>query len=193
MHQLSCEIFNPSEQKNRSIVYGFASTEFGRCLIGLIDKKICHLSFHDHVLSPEQGAFIIKQEWKNAQFVYDVSALETIAQKIFSCDQFKNHELTLILKGTPFQIAVWKAVMAIPRGQTLCYEGVAQAVGRPRAVRAAASSLARNSISYLIPCHRVLTKDGKVHNYRWGAARKKAMLEQEGVIIKKQKNELWRQ
>lgn len=185
MNQLTYEIFDSTHKKNISIVYGFTATSFGFCLIGLIDKKICYLSFQDHILTPEQGGCILAKEWKGARLIYDASAIEPIAQQIFSFDSNAGRPLTLVLKGTPFQIDVWKAVMAIPRGQTRCYEDVAQAAGNQKAVRAAASALARNNISYLIPCHRVLTKCGKIHNYRWGAQRKKAMLEHEGVVITK--------
>ena len=185
MSQLTYEVFNQAHNKGASVVYGFATTKFGHCLIGVLEKKICHLSFQDHKLSPEQGVRILAKEWKGAHLVYDDAAIELIAQKVFSSDT--NESLTIVLKGTPFQIDVWKAVMAVPLGKTVCYQDIACAAGNQKAVRAAASALARNNISYLIPCHRVVTKCGKIHNYRWGVHRKKAMLEHEGVIVTKYK------
>lgn len=82
----------------------------------------------------------------------------------------------LLIKGTHFQINVWKALMAIPEGQTSNYAAIAKAAGSPKAVRAAGTACGRNPIAYLIPCHRVLTSAGGLGGYRWGADRKKVML-----------------
>lgn len=81
--------------------------------------------------------------------------------------------------GTPFQTRVWRALQAIPRGATRSYAEVAKAVGKPAAVRAVANACAANRVAMLIPCHRVVSSGGTSGGYRWGAARKRALLLEE--------------
>jgi len=85
----------------------------------------------------------------------------------------------LDVEGTPFQQAVWAALRQIPSGQSVSYSELAQRVGRPRAVRAVASACAANVVAVLIPCHRVVRRDGSLSGYRWGLARKQALLARE--------------
>jgi AraC family transcriptional regulator of adaptative response/methylated-DNA-[protein]-cysteine methyltransferase len=82
----------------------------------------------------------------------------------------------LLLKGTNFQINVWRALLSLPRGCVFSYQDIAAHIGHPKSFRAVAGAVSVNPIAYLIPCHRVITKSGKIHNYRWGKARKKAIL-----------------
>ena len=84
--------------------------------------------------------------------------------------------LHLLLRGTNFQIKVWEALLCIPPGNVASYEDVARLIGAPRATRAVASAIAQNPVGYLIPCHRVIRKTGVIGDYRWGAARKQALL-----------------
>lgn len=83
--------------------------------------------------------------------------------------------------GTAFQKAVWATLRLIPPGQTVTYSELAQQVGRPRAVRAVASACAANVLAVLIPCHRVVRRDGSPSGYRWGQARKQALLAREAA------------
>jgi len=82
----------------------------------------------------------------------------------------------LHLKGTNFQINVWKALLSIPEGWVVSYQDIASYIGHPKAFRAVANAIAINPVAYLIPCHRVIAKSGKIHQYRWGSARKKAII-----------------
>ncbi len=84
--------------------------------------------------------------------------------------------------GTPFQQRVWQAVQAVPAGKTVTYEELAHAIGAPKAYRAVANALGANPISYFIPCHRVLRKDGSLGGYAWGIERKKALLAAEKTL-----------
>ena len=84
--------------------------------------------------------------------------------------------LGLLMKGSPFQLKVWEALLAIPEGQIRTYQQVADAIEEPTAVRAVASAIARNPIGYLIPCHRVIRSTGEFSQYRWGPTRKQAMI-----------------
>lgn len=89
-------------------------------------------------------------------------------------DLYKKHKLNL--QGTSFQKQVWKVLLKIKKGQTKTYAEVARMVGRPTAVRAVASAVAKNSIAVLIPCHRVVRSDGGVGEYRWGTSVKAELL-----------------
>ena len=89
--------------------------------------------------------------------------------------------LSLLLQGSPFQLQVWKALLAIPEGSLASYHGVARLAGAPGAARAAGSALAANAIGYLIPCHRVIRGTGVIGEYQWGRTRKQALLGVEGA------------
>ena len=92
------------------------------------------------------------------------------------------HGLALDLHGTPFQQAVWRALIALPRGSASTYSAIAVAAGAPAAVRAAGAAIGRNPVSVLVPCHRVLGKRGALTGYAGGLARKQALLQAEGVL-----------
>ncbi|WP_344807325.1 bifunctional DNA-binding transcriptional regulator/O6-methylguanine-DNA methyltransferase Ada [Allohahella marinimesophila] len=96
-------------------------------------------------------------------------------------------DLPLDLRGTAFQMTVWNFLTTIPSGESISYTELASGIGKPRAVRAAASACAANRIALLVPCHRVLRGDGQLGGYRWGLARKKSLLqrEQENALLLK--------
>ena len=89
----------------------------------------------------------------------------------------------LSLQGTPFQIKVWQAAQTIPAGKTATYKDLAAAIGHHGAWRAVANALAKNKIAYFIPCHRVVSSDGKLAGYKWGLERKRILLEAEGARL----------
>jgi len=90
--------------------------------------------------------------------------------------------LALDLHGTAFQQAVWRALQALPRGATCSYGQIATAVGSPAAVRATGAAIGRNPVSVLVPCHRVLGRDGALTGYAGGLHRKQALLQLEGIL-----------
>lgn len=83
---------------------------------------------------------------------------------------------TILLIGTAFQISVWRALVAIPPHSTISYQDLAERIGRPQSWRAVANAVGRNNIAYLIPCHRVVRKNGDLGGYRWGTERKATLL-----------------
>jgi AraC family transcriptional regulator of adaptative response/methylated-DNA-[protein]-cysteine methyltransferase len=91
----------------------------------------------------------------------------------------RGHELPLDIQGTAFQRRVWAALAAIPVGSTASYADVAAQIGQPGAARAVAGACAANSLAVAIPCHRVVRGDGNLSGYRWGAERKRTLLERE--------------
>ncbi|HEX5790879.1 MAG TPA: methylated-DNA--[protein]-cysteine S-methyltransferase [Luteolibacter sp.] len=107
-----------------------------------------------------------------------------LAKRIFQSTERSSTTLTLAPRGTPFQLEVWRALLRVPRGQTISYAQLAARIGRPSAVRAVASAVARNPIAVLIPCHRVVRSDGTPGEYRWGAPRKQALLEWEKEVLR---------
>jgi AraC family transcriptional regulator of adaptative response/methylated-DNA-[protein]-cysteine methyltransferase len=174
------EAMTPGEYKmygkDLEIFYGFHPTPFGECLLAMTARGICALRF----VMPGSKADLIaqlKQEWPQAVFVEKPTKTQPIVEQVFAPTQAdEKRELHLLLKGTNFQIQVWRALLAIPSGAMVSYQDVAGYVSTPSAARAVGSALANNPIGYLIPCHRVISKAGRTHRYRWGATRKKAIL-----------------
>jgi O-6-methylguanine DNA methyltransferase len=158
------------------ITYGLHPTKFGQCLIGTIDKSICYLSFAD---SKVKGLKELRAAWPDAKLVNDDKKTAPLAKAVFSTK--KEAALSFVLLGTPFQIAVWKAIAAIPRGKVSSYAAIAKAVGRPNATRAIGTACGKNKIAYAIPCHRILGANGALGGYSGGLERKVAMLADEAL------------
>ena len=187
LHDLfvTTEAVTPGEYKSRgegvTIRYGIHLTPFGKCLIGLTEHGICHLSF---VQTGEGDAIDnLVTEWKEARMVEDYRSTAALVEPIFDL-RFSTRikqPLTLHLRGTNFQLKVWEALLQIPTGTVTTYEGLAQLIGQPSASRAVGSAVGHNPIAVLIPCHRVIRKVGDFGNYRYGAQRKKALLAREFV------------
>jgi AraC family transcriptional regulator of adaptative response/methylated-DNA-[protein]-cysteine methyltransferase len=172
------EAVTPDEYKKRGagirVEYGFHSTPFGICLIGVTERGICWLSF----LSPEEDpTFAIEQmkmHWHNSVFHEDVQLTKTFVERIFTNTPDK--KLHLFVKGTNFQVKVWEALLRIQTGEVTTYQQVAQTIANPKAVQAVGSAVGSNHIAYLIPCHRVIRKDGILGEYRWSSSRKKSII-----------------
>jgi AraC family transcriptional regulator of adaptative response/methylated-DNA-[protein]-cysteine methyltransferase len=111
-----------------------------------------------------------------AKWVRDDAAARTAALGAFS-----GAPTPLVLIGPPFHVQVWKALLRIPKGATATYADVAAWAGKPGAYRAAGAAIGANPVSFLIPCHRAIAKDGRLTGYHWGLARKAAMLGMEAV------------
>jgi AraC family transcriptional regulator of adaptative response/methylated-DNA-[protein]-cysteine methyltransferase len=165
-------------KKGESILirYGHYPCPFGACFLGVTERGICWLSFYG-----EEGPGRSKEElfrlWEEARFKEDNETASKYIKKIFSVSVSRGQKkFSLFIKGTNFQIKVWEALLKIPEGRLLSYEALAGMIHKSKATRALASALARNPVSYLIPCHRVLKKSGQTAGYRWGTQRKKAII-----------------
>jgi AraC family transcriptional regulator of adaptative response/methylated-DNA-[protein]-cysteine methyltransferase len=88
----------------------------------------------------------------------------------------QNKPITLLLRGTNFQIKVWEALLKIPSGKMVSYDQIAATIGQPNASRAVGTAIGSNRLGYIIPCHRVIQKMGGFGGYRWGIQRKKTIL-----------------
>jgi AraC family transcriptional regulator of adaptative response/methylated-DNA-[protein]-cysteine methyltransferase len=117
----------------------------------------------------------MQARWPYAEYNEDDSATAHYAAQIFDTPS-GNRDLPIQLFGTPWQIKVWQALLAIPEGRVTTYRAIAIKVCDSRAARAAGAAIGRNPISLLIPCHRVLASNGALTGYHWGLERKRAML-----------------
>lgn len=175
---ITTEAVTPGEYKSRgiglTIHYGLHPTPFGQCLIGVTERGICHLSF---VESSEGGAVDeLAAEWQKARMIENPRKTESFVEPIFNVGHHRDKPLQVYLRGTNFQIKVWEALLQIPSGRVSTYQQIAEQVGRPGATRAVGTAVGHNPVPVLIPCHRVIRKLGEFGNYRYGAARKKALL-----------------
>lgn len=184
LHDLfvTTEAVTPGEYKTRgegvTIRYAIHLTPFGKCLIGLTERGICHLGF----VEGSEGDAVdgLVSEWKEARMIEDYRATAALVEPIFDLRySTRIKPLNLHLRGTNFQLKVWEALLQIPSGAVTTYEGLAQRIGQPNASRAVGSAVGHNPIAVLIPCHRVIRKVGDFGNYRYGASRKKALLARE--------------
>ncbi len=187
LHDLfvTTEAVTPGEYKSGgagvTIRYGLHDTPFGKALIGVTERGICHLGF----VQGSEGKAIdaLASDWPEARMVEDHRATAPLVGPIFELDQSRAAPLRLHLRGTNFQLKVWEALLRIPPGSVITYEGLAVRAGHAGASRAVGSALGRNPVAVLIPCHRVIRKLGEFGNYRYGAARKKALLGWEAAYL----------
>jgi AraC family transcriptional regulator of adaptative response/methylated-DNA-[protein]-cysteine methyltransferase len=163
------------------IAYGFHPSLFGTALIMATERGLCGLAFgHEDV----KDALLadMHARWPSAQYREDCCVTGHYAAQIFEVPS-KKTDLPIQLFGTPWQIKVWQALLAIPPGSVTSYRAIAMQVCDSRAARAAGAAIGRNPISLLIPCHRVLASNGALTGYHWGLDRKRAMLALEAARV----------
>lgn len=176
-HFVKIEAMTPgqfaSSGKQLIIRYGIHPTPFGDSLIAITQLGICHMSF---TLGHADAAITrLKSQWPKADVHQDTAATKPVIDQIFG-NQESDKPLKVVLKGTPFQIKVWEALLTIPAGQLTTYGGIAELIGHPKASRAVGSAVGDNPIAYLIPCHRVIRREGKIGHYYYGGTMKTAMI-----------------
>ncbi|MBM3356783.1 MAG: methylated-DNA--[protein]-cysteine S-methyltransferase [Betaproteobacteria bacterium] len=155
---------------------GACNTPFGRCAIALTARGICAMRFADEATD---GGFArwLRARWPQAEMRAEPDAIAALGDRIFGPLAAGAHApLTVLVKGTNFQIQVWRALLEVPRGLVTTYRDLAARAGRPGAARAVGSAVAANPVAYLIPCHRVIRATGMLGGYRWGETRKAAIL-----------------
>lgn len=187
LHDLfvTCEAVTPGDYKNRGedveIFYGFHPSPFGECLLALTDKGICDLIFVEEG-GREKALAQLQKRWARAHLQEDPERTAPVVDRIFRrLEGDESAPISLYLEGTNFQIKVWEALLRIPSGTVICYEDLAVSIGMPGAARAVGNAVARNPLPVVIPCHRVIRKMGDFGGYRYGTARKKALLGWEAV------------
>lgn len=161
-----------------TVRYAIADCTLGRCLVAESERGICAILLGDDdaglIVGLHEMFPAARDEPADADFQQRV-------QQVINSINARNTPLALPLdiQGTAFQQQVWQALRAIPCGETVSYQQVANAIGKPKAVRAVASACGANKLAIVIPCHRVVRGDGSLSGYRWGVARKAQLLKRE--------------
>lgn len=161
--------------KGLEIFYGYHASPFGLCFIAVAEKGICALKFIDEEKSRNEFELFSKQ-WEFASVIHKPDFTQGYIKKIFQRENGSSENLQLLVKGSDFQIKVWEALLKIPFGSVGSFQQVAQMIGKPNASRLVGSAVGSNSILYLIPCHRIISKDGTMGNYHFGKVRKLTMI-----------------
>ena len=173
------EAVTPQEYKlNGSgirIEYGFHETPFGLSLIGVTERGICWLSFITTDEDPKYELEKMKEHWHQSVFHQNQELTRSFFSSIFG-ERKEEKKLHVLVKGTNFQIKVWEALLRLPVGSVTTYQNIAEKIQSPKAMQAVGSAVGSNHIAYLIPCHRVIRKDGILGEYRWEATRKKSII-----------------
>jgi len=159
------------------VVFGFAESPFGECLLGEGPRGICYLAFVDSSERTEAQAEL-QETWPAAALKRDDPAAAQLAERVFRRvpPGAERPRLRAFVSGSAFQVRVWNALLRVPPGSLVTYGRLATAVGQPAAARAVGSAVGSNPLSYLIPCHRVIRETGAIGGYRWDPLRKRAML-----------------
>ncbi|MGQ0765045.1 MAG: methylated-DNA--[protein]-cysteine S-methyltransferase [Gemmatimonadota bacterium] len=180
MHDLfvRLEAVTPGEYRSGGlglrIDAAFHDSPFGECLLATTARGICALTFNDGDRTSAWADLV--NRWPGADIDESTRRTAEVARAIFEPLRGNGKPLALLVRGTNFQVAVWRALLTIPPGHFAAYEEVARVAGAPRAVRAAGTAVGRNPVAYLIPCHRVIRSTGALGGYRWGLERKKAII-----------------
>jgi AraC family transcriptional regulator of adaptative response/methylated-DNA-[protein]-cysteine methyltransferase len=150
----------------------------GRLLVAATERGICMVALGDTESFLEEE---LTGEFPEAEIHRDDNALAgRVGAVLDLADENAPHaDLPLDIRATAFQWRVWEQLRAIPRGETRSYGEIAAALGQPGAARAVGRACATNPVSLVVPCHRAVGGDGRMHGYRWGVERKQSLLERE--------------
>ena len=194
LHDLfvSYEAMTPGDYKaggdGLEIAYGFHDSPFGLALAMVTDRGLAGLAFADDDEEDRIRALAdMKARWPSANFVEDPARTASYVAKSFNPQGWsRKNPLKVVLIGNDFDVTVWRTLLRIPTGSMVSYSDVATHIGNPRAVRAVGSSVGRNPIPFVIPCHRVLRKSGELGGYHWGLTRKQAIIGWESAQVSQQ-------
>jgi AraC family transcriptional regulator, regulatory protein of adaptative response / methylated-DNA-[protein]-cysteine methyltransferase len=161
------------------VVYGFHACPFGEALVMMAEGGLCGLAFIDDDAAESRRVALedMTGRWPQASFSEAPTETGAMAAHVFSASGADAGDtLPVVLIGTPFDVRVWEALLAIPMGRLVSYADIARHLGRPSASRAIGTANGRNPISFVVPCHRALRGDGNLGGYYWGLARKRALI-----------------
>lgn len=164
--------------KGMAIRFAIAASPLGRLLVAATERGVCAVSLGEDDARLEDS---LRAEFPSASIERGLGGLEETlaALALYLAGKGTLDGVPADLRGTAFQERVWNALRAIPYGETRTYAQVAAAIGRPSAARAVARACATNRAALVVPCHRVVATGGASSGYRWGVARKSALLAQE--------------
>ena len=155
---------------------GIATSPYGSCLLAETARGIAYLAFFDQSGRAAALAGMVTT-WPRAEILWDHGQAADLAARLF--DGGGEQPWRVMVGGTPFQLAVWRALLQVPSGSLVTYGQLAAAVGHPAAARATGGAVGANPVAMLIPCHRVVPAHGAPGHYRWGAARKRQLIARE--------------
>jgi len=179
---ITTQAMTPGEAKRKGLgvamKYGYGKTPFGEALLAWTRRGICFLGFY-HTEGRQHIRTQFNQQWPDADMSEDNSQANHKLTEIFS--ETEHEKLKIWLRGSPFQLRVWEALLSLPVGTHCTYGQLATFSGHAGASRATGSAIGRNPVSWLIPCHRVITSLGTPGGYRWGTNTKQAMIAYEAA------------
>ena len=174
------EAMSPGEWKNGgaglTLRVGFHPSPFGTAIVIATDRGLSGLAFADP--GEEQAALAdMKRRWPSATYLEDHDSTAPLARRIFDTRMWRpDQPLRVVLIGTDFEVRVWETLLRIPMGRAVSYSDIASRINSPKASRAVGAAVGKNPISFVVPCHRALGKNGDLTGYHWGMTRKRAML-----------------
>jgi AraC family transcriptional regulator, regulatory protein of adaptative response / methylated-DNA-[protein]-cysteine methyltransferase len=174
------EAMSPGEWKaggeGLTLSYGFHSSPFGDALVMTTERGLAGLAFAD----PDEKTVALddmRGRWPKGQFREDRTRTAAFARRIFDPGQWqKDRPLRVVMIGTDFEVRVWETLLKVPMGRAVTYSDIAAKIRVPKAARAVGAAVGKNPIAFVVPCHRVIGKDGNLAGYHWGLTRKRAML-----------------
>jgi len=180
-HFVALESITPGEFRRAgeglTIGYGTCASPFGPAFVAATARGICALAFAGEA----EGLARLARAWPGARLHADARRIGVLGRVVFG-DARPGEPLHLLVRGTNFQVQVWRALLSVPPARLTTYGSLAQALGKPKAARAVGGAVAANPIGYLIPCHRVIRETGEVGGYEWGPVRKHALLAHEALL-----------
>ena len=174
------EAMSPGEWKaggeGLTISYGFHPCPCGMALVMITPRGLAGLALAD--AGKERGALNdMRARWPKARYVEDLAATAATARRIFDSTLWRPEQpLRVVLIGTDFEVRVWEKLLTIPMGGLTTYSDLAAKAGSPKAARAVGAAVGKNPICFVVPCHRVVGKNGDITGNHWGITRKRAML-----------------
>ncbi len=165
-----------------TIRFAIGASSLGALLVAATARGVCAIEFGD---DPERLAREFQNRFPRARVIGADRGFERLVAAVVGLVERPGTPapLPLDLRGTAFQLRVWNALRRIPPGATATYATIARGIGRPAAVRAVAGACAANRLAVAVPCHRIIRTDGSLSGYRWGVARKRALLAREAAPV----------
>ncbi|HEX5357807.1 MAG TPA: bifunctional DNA-binding transcriptional regulator/O6-methylguanine-DNA methyltransferase Ada [Aquabacterium sp.] len=171
--------------RHMQIRFAIGQCSLGAVLVAASERGVCAILMGDE---PEALLRDLQDRFTAAELIGADGGFESWMAQVVGLIEAPRLGLNLPLdiRGTAFQQRVWQALRAVPPGQTVSYSELAERIGSPRSVRAVAGACAANPLAVAIPCHRVVRSDGGLSGYRWGVARKRALLLRESDAMEGQ-------
>lgn len=189
LHDLfvSHEAMSPGEWKAKgsglTMRFGYHPSPFGEALVFITERGLAGMAFADEPRSKSCFDDMVRR-WPNATLIEDAAATAPFVERIFKTEEWQGERpLQVVLLGTDFQVRVWKSLLKVPIGQAVTYSDIARDIGQPTASRAVGAAIGANPISFVVPCHRAIGKNGALTGYHWGLTRKRAMLGWESAFL----------